>query len=311
MLLFASIFAVGIKGVLAEDNPTNPPRTVLQVRPLFAFFQHMYSGIFSEPMGVFFDSRTQEIYVADTKNDLIGIFNSKGISVFAFGANDDIKEPTKVVTDFQGRIYVLDIDRTRVKTFNYRGEFLGHLEHPDLSSKGVIATMAIDYEGNLYIGEHESGQIFVFDPKSNLKLKFGSRGKEKGQFQAISNIAVDKDGKIYVTDYQGIAVQVFDKNGNFLRGWGEHAVGVQNFSLPGGIAIDSKGRIIVADTLRQEIKVFDQEGKFLMRFGGFGNRPGDVAYHVDVAVDPSDRIYVTEKVGRRVQVFQETEIAQR
>jgi len=299
------VFCFGVRGGLAEDNPTNPPQTVLQVRPLFAFFQHMYSGIFNEPMGVFFDPRTQEIYVADTKNDLIGIFNSKGISVFSFGATDDIKEPIKVITDQQGRIFVLDIDRSKIKIYNYRGEFLKYLDPPELQGKKVIATIAIDHESNIYVGENESGQIIV------LKLKFGSKGKEKGQFQAISNIAVDKEGKIYVTDYQGIAVQVFDRNGNFLRGWGEHAVGMHNFSLPGGIAGDSQGRIFVADTLRQEIKVFDREGKFLQRFGGFGNRPGDVAYPVDIAIDPSDRIYVVEKVGRRVQVFQVVEVAKR
>lgn len=308
MLLFASIFAVGIKAGLSEDNSTNPPQTVLQVQPLFAFFQHMYDGFFNEPMGVFYDPRAQEIYVADTKNDLIGIFNSKGISVFSFGANDDIKEPIKVTTDSQGRIFVLDIDRSKIKIFNYRGEFLRNLDSPELQGKKTIATMVIDRQGNIYVGEHESSQILVFDSELKLKLKFGSKGKGRGQFQAISSIAVDKDGKIYVTDFQAIPVQVFDRNGNFIRGWGEHAVGTQNFSLPGGIAVDSKGRIIVADTLRQEIKVFDNDGKFLQRFGGFGNRPGDVAYPVDVCIDPSDRIYVVEKVGRRVQVFQEVEV---
>ena len=308
--LIISIFCIGITEGLAEDNPINPPQTVLQVQPLFAFFQHMYNGFFNEPMGVYFDPKSQEIFVADTKNDLIGIFNSSGISLFAFGGNDDIKEPVKVISDGQGRILVLDIGRSKIKVYNYRGEFLKNLEHPELQGKKIIGTMTFDHEGNLYIGENESGQILVFDPKLNLKLKFGGNGEGKGKFKSISSIAIDKrDGKIYVTDHQNNpAVQVFDRNGNYLLGWGEHQMGPNNFSLPGGIAIDSRGRIFVADTLRQDIKIFSSEGKLIDRFGGMGYRAGQVSYPVDIAIDPSDKIYVVEKTGRRVQVFQEVEI---
>jgi DNA-binding beta-propeller fold protein YncE len=260
-------------------------------------------------MGVYYDPKTQEIYVADTKNDLVGIFNSSGISLFAFGGNDDIKEPIKVISDDQGSLLVLDINR-RIKIYNYRGEFLKDFDHPELQGKKTVGTMTFDHESNLYIGENENGQILVFDRNLNLKLKFGSKGEGKGKFKSISSIAIDKrDGRICVTDYQNApAVQVFDKSGNFLLGWGEHQMGPHNFSLPGGIAIDSKGRIFIADTLRQDIKVFTEDGKMIYRFGGLGYRAGQVAYPVDIAIDPSDKIYVVEKVGRRVQVFQEVEI---
>src|SRR4030042_6841884 len=147
IIIVAALFCCGVTEGPTEDNPSNPPQTVLQVRPLFAFFQHMYNGIFNEPMGVFYDPRTKEIYVADTKNDLIGIFNSSGISLFAFGGNDDIKEPIKVISDEQGRLFVLDINR-KIKIYNYRGEFLKDFDHPELQGKKIIATLTFDHEGN-------------------------------------------------------------------------------------------------------------------------------------------------------------------
>jgi DNA-binding beta-propeller fold protein YncE len=304
--LLVSALCLWTTGSPAEDA-AKPSQTAVQLQPLFAFFQHTYHGYFNEPMGVFYDPRRQEIYVADTKNDLIGIFDPQGNPLFAFGARDDIKEPMNIVADPGGRLLLLDIDKSKVKIYSYRGEFLRDFIPAELPEKRLITAMTIDMDGNLYIGDSVTSQVLVYDPGFRLKRKFGSKGRENGQFEAIGHIATDRSGKIYVTDPSGIPVQVFDRNGNFLRGWGKHETGVMNFSLPAGIAVDSKGRVIVLDTLRQEIKFFDADGNFLMRAGGFGSRPGEVAFPIAVAVDSADRIYVVEKVGGRVQVFQEVE----
>lgn len=304
ILLFFAL-CLWAAGSPAEDAPAPAPAPRLQ--PLFVFFQHIYYRQFNEPMGLFYDPRHREIYVADTKNDLIGVFDPQGIPLFAMGARDDIKEPVTIVTVPGGRILLLDIDKSRIKVYSYRGEFLRDFVPEELPGERLITAMAVDPDGNLYIGDSATSQVLVYDAGFRFKRKFGSKGREKGQFEAIGDIATDGNGRIYVTDPSGIPVQVFDRNGNFLRGWGKHETGIMNFSLPAGIAVDSKGRVIVLDTLRQEIKFFDAEGNFLMRAGGFGSRPGEVAFPVDIAVDPDDRIYVVEKVGGRVQVFQEVE----
>jgi DNA-binding beta-propeller fold protein YncE len=292
-------------GVFADDQVA-PAQTAPRLQPLFAIYMHMDQGFFNNPMGIFYDRRTGEIYVADTSNDLIGIFNAKGVSLFSLGANEDIKGPVKAITDTKGRILVLDNER-KLKVLNYRGEYLEDLDLPGLPPKKSIGAMAVDAVGNLYIAENETAQILVFGPDLRLKTKFGGKGTEKGQFQSVGAIAVGGDGRIYVTDHLATPVQVFDGDGKFLIGWGKHETGVENFSLPGGIAVDSKGRVFIVDTLRHEIKIFTREGKFLGRDGGFGYKPGDVAFPVDIDIDPADRIYVVEKVGKRVQVFQEVE----
>ena len=132
----------------------------------------------------------------------------------------------------------------------------------------------MDREGFLYVGDNESGQVFVFDADFKLKLKFGERGSGQGEFQSISGIAADGES-IFVVDQQITpSVQAFDRHGNFLRGWGKHEMGIDNFSLPEGVALDAKGRVLVVDALRHEIKLFDREGKFIDRFGGLGKRLG-------------------------------------
>jgi DNA-binding beta-propeller fold protein YncE len=271
------------------------------IRPVTIFGEHLYEGQLSNPMGVAFDAKANEVWVADTQNSLLGAFTPDGVPLFAFGS-DDMLEPVRVATDANGRLYVLDHDRTAVKVYSYKGDPLGKLALPGLGEKPIIGTIAMDAEGNLYVGENESCQVLVYGPDFKPRQRFGSCGVEEGQFQSITGIAVDAN-RIVVTDAQGISVQVFDKHGDFVRGWGRHDMGRENFSLPSSVALLSDGRVVVIDTLRHEIKFFDAEGQFLDRFGGIGWRLGQIAFPVGVAVDPAGRLYVLEKGNQRVQAF--------
>ena len=254
------------------------------IRPIGFFFEHLYEGAFEAPMGICFDPKTGEIWVADAKNNLVGAFTQDGVPLFTF-RGEQLREPSKIAVDPGGRVFVVDNDRSRIKKFSYRGEPLGDAVLPGLPAKPAFGTIAFDADGK-------------------ARARFGECGIDPGQFQAITGIAVTKDS-IVVTDAQAVSVQVFDRRGTFVRGWGKHDMGIQNFSLPQSVAVDSLGRVIALDMLRHEIKFFDREGNFLSRWGGLGRLLGQVAYPAGIAIDPSDRLYVVEKGNARVQVFLE------
>lgn len=277
------------------------------LKPIVIFNQHLYGGDLGEPRGIALDRRSGEVWVADTRNHVLGVFTEDGVPLYTTSVTDRLREPAKIAVDPAGRVLVLDNDRSHVKVLNYRGEFVENLELSGIPEKPSFGAIALDAQGNLYVGENESGQVLVFGPDGKPRLRFGTRGDEEGQFQSIAGIASDKDF-IYVIDHQVTpAVQVFDRRGNYVRGWGAHQMGIQNFSLPEAIALDSKGRVIVLDALRHEIKFFSEDGRFLDRFGGWGARLGQVSFPVDIAVDPADHLYVVEKGNSRVQVFEEIE----
>ncbi len=298
---FAMLLAA--QSVAVAQASAVPAGEKFHIRPIALFNEHLYEGTFLEPVGIVFDGKTNEVWVADTKNNLVGAFTPEGVPLFTFGS-DELHEPAKIATDSRGRIYVLDNDHSKVKVFSYRGEPLGTVALSGAGQKPVFGAIAFDADGNFYVGENESCQVLVYGPDFKPRLRFGTCGSEPGQFQAITGIAADKD-RIVVTDAQVVAVQVFDRRGDFVRGWGKHDMGIQNFSLPNSVALDSTGRVIVIDALRHEIKFFDGEGKFLDRFGGLGSRLGQVAFPTGVSVDSSDRLYVVEKGNQRVQVFVE------
>jgi DNA-binding beta-propeller fold protein YncE len=305
----AVIFAASIAAAaLAEGPATGRPAAQgpkFYLRPTVVFSGHLYEGEFLEPMSVFLDPKSGEVFVADTKNGLIGIFTAEGAPLFAFGS-EELREPTRVAADPGGRIYVLDNDRTKIKVFSYRGQYLGPLELPGVGEKPSFGALTFDADGNLYVGENETCRVLVYSPDRKLKLRLGECGVGPGQFQAITGIAADKE-RIAVTDAQVVSVQLFDRRGDFVKGWGAHDMGIQNFSLPQSVAFASQGRIAVIDTLRHELKFFDREGNFLDRFGGLGSRIGQLAFPSGVAADASGRIIVVEKGNSRVQVFAEVE----
>jgi DNA-binding beta-propeller fold protein YncE len=290
----------------AQERPA--PQHRPQITPVYAVYRHIDTGPFEEPMGVFFDRRTEEVLVADTKNNVIAIFNGEGEPIFSF---DGVEEPRKVMVDEKARVYVIDNEMAKgVKIFSYRGEFHGFFTFPGLNGLGRVSpvSMTVDREGNLYFLDQNNLRVLVYDKAGNFKVSFGKGGRGRGEFSVLADVAVDARGNIYVTDQRGVAVQAFGPSGAFLMGWGGHTFERHQFSLPNGIAIDPKGRILVADTLRQDVKIFDRTGRFLGRFGGFGVGPGDVAYPIELEVDDRGRIYLVEKVGGRLQVFQEQEV---
>ena len=308
LLAAAVVVAVTMTAaVVAQED--DAPR--LEYRSRTMFNQHLYFGSFSRPRALAFDRAHEELWVADSGNGIVGVFRPDGAELFSFASKRYVRDPVRVAVTPNGMLAVVEGDRARVRLFSYRGVYKGDVELPGIGEKPVIGAIAYDADGNLYVGENRSAQVFVYRPDGKLKQQFGSRGTDEGQFRNVCGIAVAADGAIYVADAQALAVQRFDREGNFVRGWGRHEMGAENFSLPSGIALDSKGRVIVTDELRHQVKVFDAEGKLLTQFGGLGTYPGELSFPSDVAVDGEDRIYVAERSTSRVQVFELQTNAQR
>jgi DNA-binding beta-propeller fold protein YncE len=298
----ALLLLAGGGAAFAQDEKA-PAEGKVEYTPLFMFNQHLYYGTFNRPRGVAIDREHGEVWVADSGNGLIGIYQPNGAEIFSFGSRQYLRDPARIAIAPKGSVVIVEGDRTHVRLFSYRGEYKGDLKLPGIGDKPIIGALAYDGDGQLFVAENRSSQIFVYRPDGTLKMQFGSRGTDDGQFRSVCGIAVDASGTIYVADAQALAVQIFDSQGNFLRGWGRHEMGAENFSLPSAIAVDSKGHVIVTDELRHQVKIFNSEGKFLGQFGGLGDQPGELAFPSDVAVDGQDRIYVVERQTARIQVF--------
>jgi DNA-binding beta-propeller fold protein YncE len=284
--------------------PGRGSRTTLE--PLRVIYQQLEGTYLKNPLGVFLDKTRSEVYVADTKNNLVAVYNRDGLPIFTLGYNKEFTEPNKAVVDARGRIYVLNGFPRKIMIFNYRGDYLGDLPDPKLAKETIPTALTVDKEGNIYVGDQESKQVVVYDSTYNLKQLIGQKPDGSSHFEAIQAIAIGADKMIYVADATAIpAIQVFSPEGKFVRGWGQHATGPESFSYPSGLTIANDGRVITVDSLRHVVAMFSPDGQLIGRFGGYGNQPGAVAYPTDAAVADDGRVYVVERVGSRLQIWEE------
>jgi DNA-binding beta-propeller fold protein YncE len=315
LLALLSFVCMGVGPVGSPDpkapSPAKPKAiTAVLIRPMRVVYRHIEGTYLKSPRGVFVDNTRGEIYVADTKNNLVAVYDLNGLPLFAFGYNGELEEPVKAVADPAGRLYVLTGAPRKLKVFNYRGEYLD--DFPFGTAEVAPDALTVDSQRNIYIADKVSKQILVYDSDYRLILKIGAKNGGGSYFESVKGITVDPDGDVYVADATAVpAVLVFGPEGEFIRGWGEHGMGPENVSLPSGVALDGEGRVLVVDTIRQAILIYDRQGTLLQRFGGMGTAPGNMAFPADVATDGNAGIYVVERVGNRLQILKQNAAAPR
>lgn len=166
-------------------------------------------GILSRPTGLVRDAISKRIYVVDTREHNIKVFNDNGELIDVLGFRGDsageFNAPTHIalnhnrlyVTDtLNARIQVLDLSGEPISMIGKRGLYLGNLTRP----KGVT----VDADDNIYIVESYYDHLLVFNMQGDFMLPIGGTGNDVGQFFLPSGVWNDDRGRIYVADmYNG------------------------------------------------------------------------------------------------------------
>ncbi len=256
-------------------------------------------GEFNAPEGIALGPEGR-IYVADTNNHRVQVFDAQGQFLFQWGSlcvletkegcsslAGQFNTPEGLVYNpLSGIVYVADSGNHRIQAFSPEGEFLfqwgseGNAEGQFNNPVGL----ATDEEGRVYVADVVNHRVQVFDHAGKFLKAWGREGTEAGQFRFPSGIAIYKDS-VYVTDNGNHRVQRFDLDGRFLNSWGSLCslstqegcvdpdgdgplrAGDGQFRRPFGIAADQAGRIYVLDQGNNRAEVFDAEGLFLGAWG--------------------------------------------
>ena len=245
------------------------------------------------------------IYLLDTKNQQVRVFNIEGEQLFAWGEPGG--EPGQFNTlgfgslaiSNQGNVFVVDNGNFRVQKFDAEGNFLLEFGTEGDGEGGFTRAIGIatDADGNVYVTDDSVPFVQVFDNDGNYLRQFGGEGREEGQFRHATGISLDAEGNIYVADYSVKRVQVFENDGSFVQEW---QIGHEN-SFPGtpeGITIDGEGRVYVTDYALGKVEVYTPEGEYLGDFGG-----AQLQAPVDIAVNPDGTVVVTDQTTSRLQVY--------
>ncbi len=175
------------------------------------------------PTGIARDPERGWVYVADTHEHAIKIFNDEGVFLRSFGIKGDgegnFNSPTHL--DFKaGKLYVSDTLNARVqlfdrdgnfiKTFGRRGLFVGNMPRP----KGIT----VDNNGLIYVVESFHDYLLIFSSEGEFLMPIGGSGRGIGQFYLPSGVWNDNNNKVYVADMFNGRVVVFEFLGEMGHG---------------------------------------------------------------------------------------------
>ncbi len=110
-----------------------------------------------------------DVYVTDTLNDRVEIFDADGKFITQFGKAGDgpgyFARPKGIAVDNDGHIWVADAMQDRLQVFNREGRLLtyigqGHSELPG-QFKALVG-VAVDKNNHVFTTEEEPGRLQVF-----------------------------------------------------------------------------------------------------------------------------------------------------
>jgi DNA-binding beta-propeller fold protein YncE len=168
-----------------------------------------------QPTGLAFDPTSKQLYVSDTANHCIKVFNADGTYQRTLGrrgsADGEFNFPTMLWRNEAGHLLVTDSLNFRTQIFDAAGNFvqkfgqLGDGSGDAPRQKGV----AQDRHGHIYVIDSLLHAVQIFDTSGRFLLSFGGLGQLPGEFWLPTGVFPTADNLIYVTDSYNRRVQVF------------------------------------------------------------------------------------------------------
>ncbi|KAK6165612.1 hypothetical protein SNE40_022509 [Patella caerulea] len=264
---------------------------------------------FTWPRGVAVSPIDDTIYVADSSNHRVQVFDNTGRFLRSFGsygtnegefdclAGITVNTLGQVIVSdrYNHRIQVFDHNCSCITSFGEEGSAEGQLNYP----WGI----ACDNMGFIYVCDKENNRIQVFQSNGNFVRGFGEMGSRDGEFDNPQYVAVSPDNKIYISDSSNHRIQVFSMYGDFLFSFGSS--GTQNGQLkyPRGVAIDSQGFVAVSDSGNNRVQIFRPDGTYYSMFGSWGNENGQFKALEGLAILANGNIVVSDRENHRIQIF--------
>ncbi|MFL6257945.1 MAG: hypothetical protein ACJ74T_23290 [Pyrinomonadaceae bacterium] len=266
----------------------------------------------------------------------VAVFVTGGVALYAFS---QINKPSPVAVHSGG------LPGTKASLVPPNSSPRAPEPQPFFGSEGVGAgnfkdarSIAVDAQGNIYVGEYMGGRIQVFDSAGKFVTQWMVDAK-----MPLRGMTADRRGTVYVIQ-KGEINKYEGTTGRFLgtvgAGGGQYD---DVWAMPDGglvafarktqdnvVRLDSSGQVkqviesaVSGQTDRSELSIrvaadgtgniyalgefndavfkFSPEGRFQTRFGGDGDEQGLFRAPSAIAVDNQGRVYVADFKG--VQVF--------
>ena len=259
---------------------------------------------FDKPESVGID-KDGNLYVADTGNHRIAVFDKSGEYIRHFGDRKSVPYPLSIAISKSGRMYVTSLMMQRLTILDKNGKVKKKMQ---FKKKDEIPLRVTLYKGKMYMTT--VGKIMIGDMDGNIEKRLSKEGRALGMLEYPNGIAVTKVGKlkeaIVISDSNNNIIQVFRMNGQPYAYLGRPPKSLKDkgllFGLPTGLTIDQEGRVFVMDSLNHTVRIFNNAGDDLGELGKQGSSDGFFFYPTDIQHMGGKRFVITDKWNDRAQI---------
>jgi len=214
-------------------------------------------GQLNYPVGI--DVAGDKIYVADSGNKRIQVFNNKGKALHSFPVKfrKKILRPVDVLMDTRKQeLYVSSSDH-HMLVFSSKGKLKRHwgkhgVNVGDFRYPATLARMTGD---RIAVVDVLNSRVQLFDRDGKFSLQIADWGVLPGRVFRPKGVAVDKQGRVYVSDSYLNLVQVFSETGRFLYVLGKNGTPYKTTTAT-GMTVDANNRLYITEMRRNRIRVF-------------------------------------------------------
>lgn len=300
------------------------------------------------PRGIAVDE-AGNLYIADTGNNRIRKVDAAGkiTTIAGNGTSGDrgdggsavaaeLNTPRSVAVDRAGNLYIADSSSHRIRKVDVGGRistmagngirgFSGDGGPANRAQLAVPNGVAVDRDGNVYIGDYSSYRVRKVDPGGTITTVAGAGPGYPGDGGPATQVYLsvpksvfrDKNGLLYIAESASHRVRRVDPGGEIttiagtgiggFSGDGGLAVNAQ-LNEPFGVTVDPDGNVYIADTHNHRVRKVTPDGKIttLVGTGASESSAGDngpagaadVRYPIGLAIGGDRSLYVAGSSDR-------------
>ena len=165
------------------------------------------------PRGLELNDTNNKLYVCDTGNHRIQVFDSELNFCTLFGRQGSgpgqFNQPWDISFDSSTSLsYVSDNGNDRIQVLDQDGAYIR--EFSQKGSTSISCPYYIHVDGDLvYVSEPESNCVSVFTTGGVFVCSIGAMGSRIGELVGPTGVTVDRDGFVYICDHYNNRIQKF------------------------------------------------------------------------------------------------------
>ena len=246
------------------------------------------------PLGVAVDNKTGNIYISDTENNSVKVFDSIGKYLFKFGDTEiegKMYKPLSVA--ICGERILISQDNHCILNYQLNGKFIskiGKRGNGELEFNFPFGLTIDELNGNIYVSDYNNNRIQILSEDFRFISQFG-----KDILKSPRDVKLSKEC-IFVLDGSNPCLHLFNYNHILQKSVISRGKGMQVIN-PFYFFIDQTDNILISDNGSNSIHIFNEEFQFIHKISVSPNPMG-------ITVDRRGRVIVVCQANNNcLQIF--------